>query len=360
MFTERALPFAPRPKRRHPLREKNGDGMAGGAVQNSFRKYTQSDAMARCTWPFALGAFALFGLAGCGWVERAERPAWRAQAENLCLARGLVKPSAYIEAMSAIDGPGICGMTHPFKITAIANGEISLDKPLTIDCSMIPTLETWLDEAVQPAAMARFGQRVVGLHVFGAYSCRSVDNLAGTKLSEHAFGNAVDVAGFKLADGRDIIVVRDWKRSDSQESAFLHEAEAGACQHFTTVLGPGADVFHYNHLHLDLAMHGLTNTGPRRYCKPAPAPQLPPPPGKTDGLPPAPDVEEPMDVARAHLRSDPPRFALAPIALHGPDGSIPPPIQDYDANVPPPVLPTEPDSRIDNAPTSSIAESHDD
>ena len=68
--------------------------------------------------------------------------------------------------------------------------------------------------------------------------------------------------------------VRDWKKADTQEAAFLHEAHAGACQYFTTVLGPGADVFHYNHIHLDLANHGATNTGPRRICKPTPAPSL--------------------------------------------------------------------------------------
>jgi len=314
--------------------------------------------MARSVWPIALGGFALFSLAGCGWVERAERPAWRTQAENVCLSRGLVKPSAYIEPRPEISGPGICGMTHPFKVTALAGGSISLDKPLTIDCSMIPAIEAWLDGVVQPIAQARFGQRVVGLEVFGAYSCRSVDNIAGAQLSEHAFGNAVDVAGFRLADGHDIVVVRDWKRTDTQESAFLHEAHAGACQHFTTVLGPGADVFHYNHFHLDLAMHGATNTGPRRYCKPSPAPNLLPPPAAPDGLPPAPEIEEPMDVARAKPTAPTPRFAMAPISLHGPSGALPPPVQEYDPEPLPPILPAEPD--VDGTPTSSVPLSHDD
>ena len=162
--------------------------------------------MARSVWPIFLGGFALFSLAGCGYVERAERPAWRTQAENLCLSRGLVKPSAYIEPRPEISGPGICGMTHPFKVSALANGAISLDKPLTIDCSMIPAIEAWLEQVVQPAAQARFGQRVVGLDAFGAYSCRSVDNIAGAQLSEHAFGNAVDVSGFRLDDGREIVI----------------------------------------------------------------------------------------------------------------------------------------------------------
>lgn len=311
--------------------------------------------MARCVWPGVLSVAALLSLAGCGWIERAERPAWRAQAENLCLSRGLVKFSAYVAPLPEIDGPGICGMTHPLRVSAIADGAISLDKPLTIDCSMIPALEGWLAAVVQPSAQARFGSAVVGLESFGAYSCRSIDNLQGTQLSEHAFGNAIDVSGFKLADGREISIVRDWKKTDTQESAFLHEIHAGACSHFTTVLGPGADPFHYNHFHLDLAMHGATNTGPRRYCKPQPSPDLLPPPPRPDGLPPAPEIEEPMDVARATLRP-----AAAPLALDGPSAALPPVVQTYgDANPPPPILPAE-NGAVDTEPTSSIALSHDD
>jgi hypothetical protein len=290
--------------------------------------------MARRVSPLFLGACALLSLSGCGFLEHVERPAWRTQAENACLARGRVQPSVFVTPAHEIDGPGICGLTHPFKVTGIANGAISVEGPVTMDCSMIPALEDWVADAVQPAAQARFGQAVVGLTAFGAYSCRSVDNIAGAPLSEHSFGNAIDISGFKLADGRLISIVQDWKKTDSQESAFLHEAHAGACQYFTTVLGPGADVFHYNHFHLDLAMHGSTNTGPRRYCKPAPSPNLTPAPAPVDGLPPAPDVEEPQDIAQAGQGGD------GPMALHGPTGELPAPVRTYDAAAPRPPAPT--------------------
>ena len=289
--------------------------------------------MARRVWPWLLGSCALLSLAGCGLYERAERPAWRAQAEESCLAHGLVQASAYVEPMHEIDGPGICGLYHPFKVSGLANGAVSVDKPVTIDCSMIPALESWLTEVVQPSAQARFGQAVVGLNAFGAYSCRSVDNIQGAQLSEHSFGNAIDIAGFKLADGRSISIVEDWKKTDSQEAAFLHEIHAGACQHFTTVLGPGADVFHYNHFHLDLAMHGSTNTGPRRYCKPLPTPELTPAPPPSDGLPPAPEIEEPQDIAQAGSGG------LGPMALHAPTGELPEPAPAY---APPPTRPQTP------------------
>ena len=308
--------------------------------------------MASRVSPLLLGACVLFSLSGCGVFEHAERPPWRTQAENACLAQKLVTPSSYIAPANEIDGPGICGLYHPFKVSGLANGAVALDKTVTTDCSMVPALEAWLADVVQPSAAAHFGEAVVGLNAFGAYSCRSVDNIQGAQLSEHAFGNAIDIAGFRLADGRSISIVEDWKKADSQEAAFLHEVHAGACQHFTTVLGPGADVFHYNHFHLDLAMHGSTSTGPRRYCKPTPAPNLTPASPAPDGLPPAPEIDEPQDVAQ--LGSG----AAGPMALHALTGELPPP--------PPPALiaapaarPQTPEGRpADWDVTSSIRVSH--
>ena len=313
--------------------------------------------MARSVLPLALGGFVLIALAGCGWIDRAERAAWRTQAENLCLSRGLIKPSAYLQPLPEISGPGICGMTHPLKVAALADGALSFNKPVTIDCSMIPVLEAWFSEVVQPSAQARFGSPVAGVNVFGAYSCRSVDNISGAPLSEHAFGNAIDIAGFQLADGREISIVRDWKKTDGEEAAFLHKIHAGACQNFTTVLGPGTDVFHYNHFHLDLAMHGSTNTGPRRYCKPSPAPDLQPPAGTPDGLRPSPEIEEPLDGANS---GPAPRYPEEPIALHGPTGALPPPLGALEDRSLPLVLPADPEASIDSAPTSTIPLSHED
>ena len=269
--------------------------------------------MARRVSPVLIALVAALCLTSCGFLGRPERPIWRAQAENACFARKQVALSDAIVPAPEIDGPGICGMTRPLKVSALDNGSIAVDQTLTIDCPMIPALEAWLNAIVEPDAQTRFGQRVATVKVFGAYSCRGIDNMPGARLSEHAFGNAVDVAGFTLADGREIDFVRDWKTTDTQEAAFLHEVHAGACQYFTTVLGPGADVFHYNHIHLDLANHGSTDTGPRRICKPTPAPDLLPAPQPRDGLPPAPDIEEPLDIA--HLSAP---DAVAPAGRRAP------------------------------------------
>ena len=324
--------------------------------------------MARRVRPWVLASLIALTLSGCGLVSRPERPAWRTQAENACFARNAVKLSETIAPYHEIDGPGICGMTRPLKVSALDDGKVGVDKTLTIDCPMIPALEAWLHDIVQPDAEARFRQRVATVNVFGAYSCRAIDNEAGARLSEHAFGNAVDVAGFTLSDGRSLQYVRDWKSSGTQEAAFLHDVHAGACQYFTTVLGPGSDVFHFNHIHLDLANHGATNTGLRRICKPTPEPNLLPAPAAPDGLPPAPEIEEPLDIA--HLGDtrvgDTRAEALVPAPLPpapfdgpaaGPDGALPPPVAEF--NPAPPVLPAGAGYSVDPSPTSSIAD-HDD
>ena len=317
--------------------------------------------MARRVSPVVLAFIAAPCLTSCGFLGRPERPIWRTQAEEACFARRQVTLSDTIVAAPEIDGPGICGMTRPLKVSALAEGSVAIDKTLTIDCPMVPALEAWLNTIVEPDAQARFGQRVATVNVFGAYSCRPIDNMAGARLSEHAFGNAVDVAGFTLADGRRIDFVHDWKSAGTQEAAFLHEAHAGACQYFTTVLGPGADVFHYNHIHLDLANHGSTDTGPRRICKPTPAPDLLPAPAAPDGLPPSPDIDEPLDIAHlsapdAAAAPPPPDASTGP--GEGPDGALPPaPIGA--SNPAPQILPAGADPRVDPSPTSSIR-GHDD
>jgi hypothetical protein len=70
-------------------------------------------------------------------------------------------------------------------------------------------------------------------------------------ISEHAFGNALDIAGFTLADGRHISVKDGW-HGMPEEQGFLRDVQATACRQFTTVLAPGSNVYHYDHIHVDL------------------------------------------------------------------------------------------------------------
>ncbi|MGB3864892.1 MAG: extensin family protein, partial [Xanthobacteraceae bacterium] len=134
----------------------------------------------------------------------------------------------------------------------------------TLACPIVSALDRWLNENIQPAAMRWFGARVVEVKQISAYSCRGMNGNPRAHISEHAFGNALDVAGFTLADGRYISVQKGWKGLP-EEQGFLRDVQGAACQHFTTVLAPGANIYHYNHIHVDL----MRRSSGRQVCKPA-------------------------------------------------------------------------------------------
>jgi len=256
--------------------------------------------MARSVFPFVVIAGILAILPGCGFFGSQQRPPWRDAAEKECLARKAVRSSAYVQPAREISGPGICGLIQPLKITGLTGGTVAFNTQAVLGCPVTEALENWLESVVQPAALARFGQPVTQIDSLGSYGCRPINNQRGAKLSEHAFGNALDIGGFHLADGRKIAVGGGWTRGEEQEKAFLRETHAGACEHFTTVLGPGSNALHYDHFHVDLAMHGATSTGPRRYCRPIIKDIKPAP--RRDDLPDPPMIEPELEIARAKMR----------------------------------------------------------
>jgi hypothetical protein len=203
-------------------------------------------------------------LAGCslfGWGGP-KRAAWRTQAENACLSSGEVKPSADVRPLDEVDGPGACGADRPFKVIALGrNQRIPLNEQAAMNCPLVAATDNWLERIVQPAAESFFGQPVVGVEHMGTYSCR---NIAGSRyMSEHAYMNAIDVSGFKLADGRTVRVKTGWRSADASEANFLRAVGGQACDDFSTVLGPAAGAAHQDHLHMDLARHSKG----RRVCR---------------------------------------------------------------------------------------------
>jgi hypothetical protein len=265
--------------------------------------------MARRGFALLLLLIGLGGLAGCSKFGGAERPAWRTRAEEACFARRLVALSPYVQPAShQIDGPSICGLTRPLKVTALQNGAVMFSSTQTLDCSMVAELDAWLGEVVQPAALARFGQNVVEIDSMGSYNCRAMNHQSGARLSEHSFGNAIDIGGYRLADGRRISYVRDWTHGDPQTQAFLRDLHGGACDRFSTVLSPGSNPFHYNHMHVDLAMHGMRSTGTRRICRPERQNTVAPEPH--DNLPETPDFDDDLDIAQAGAPHEPALLAM--------------------------------------------------
>ncbi len=57
---------------------------------------------------------------------------------------------------------------------------------------------------------------------------------------------------------------KDGWHGSPEEQGFLHDVQLYACETFTTVLAPGYNVYHYNHIHVDL----MRRESGRRPCRP--------------------------------------------------------------------------------------------
>lgn len=149
-----------------------------------------------------------------------------------------------------------CGYDDAVRFTAGGARRIALAPAgLGTSCPVAAALAVWEWNIVQPQAEAILGSRVVAIRHFGSYSCRRLYGRDQGNWSEHARANAVDIAGFQLADGRSISVVKDWN-GDAPAARFLHAVRDGACDLFATTLSPDYNAAHRDHLHLDQAARG--------------------------------------------------------------------------------------------------------
>jgi hypothetical protein len=209
---------------------------------------------------------------------------------------------------------GECGTPTPVLLKSLSQNKVAFDPPLVVNCTMVVALHRWLNEAVQPAAKEAFGSPVIRV-IGSSYACRTAYNEPNARLSQHAFANAVDLPIFILANGRKIDVTHGWgptKRdlaaaakssavakgssgepkahsnkiastdlvkvsasrapkddmkqaagssdhANSSDAKFLRLAVQGACNIFSTVLGPEANDVHRTHFHLDLQDRGSVN-----------------------------------------------------------------------------------------------------
>jgi hypothetical protein len=158
-------------------------------------------------------------------------------------------------------GPALGPSRAPQMMAAV--GPATLTPAATLACPLVSALDHWVSEGVQPAAMRWFGAQVVEIKQISAYSCRGMVGSGGSGISEHAFGNAIDIAAFMLADGRRITVQEGW-HGTPEEQGFLHDVHLAACDNFTTVLAPGYNAAHYNHIHVDL----MRRSSGDRPCRP--------------------------------------------------------------------------------------------
>ena len=187
-------------------------------------------------------------------------------ATGMKLARASADPA---RCRAVLDEGGVRTVDHPEQTegefcalrdaVTLTGGTTPLrPRAPVVTCSVALSFALWERQALQPAAREILGSEVAAIDHYGAYACRRIYGRGEGRVSEHATANALDVAGFRLRDGRRITVAADWG-DEGAEGRFLRAARDGACRAFGAVLGPDYNAAHADHLHLD--------RGPYQVCR---------------------------------------------------------------------------------------------
>ena len=179
-------------------------------------------------------------------AEAAPPPEKQASACRLALTEEI----AIAPSIPDIRGPGACGGEDLVRLEAIVlpdKRRVTVKPAAILRCTMASAVADWLRKDMVPLATS-LGSTIGELDNFDSFECRGRNRVAGAMLSEHGKANALDIRAIKLANGQSISLTDRTLSRDVRERV-LHSV----CARFTTVLGPGSDWYHEDHIHLDLA-----------------------------------------------------------------------------------------------------------
>ena len=157
---------------------------------------------------------------------------------------------AVAPSLPAIQGPGGCGADDLVQLEAVVlpnRSRIAVTPPAILRCSLAEAIVQWVRKDVTPL-VASLGASLKSIDNYASYDCRGRNNVQGALLSEHGKANALDIRSLKLANGR-VVALTDVQLSRD----FRDNLRKATCARFMTVLGPGSDGFHKDHIHVDLA-----------------------------------------------------------------------------------------------------------
>lgn len=168
------------------------------------------------------------------------------EAKGMLCQNPALKGKALLPINSKVAG---CDVPDAVLVSQI-NG-VTLTPAATINCEEAAALSRWITKGLQPI----YNGRIVALNVADSYACRPRNNVRGNKVSVHGLGQAIDIASFVTSSGQTLSVTHNY-------DAKMKAASKAGCGTFHTILGPGSDGFHENHIHFDVAHHGG-----RDYCR---------------------------------------------------------------------------------------------
>jgi hypothetical protein len=178
-----------------------------------------------------------------------------------CLARLRASDISFDIPAMPVAARASCAIEVPVRLKSIKTRartvtEVHLPEEPVISCQFAERLAAWLGNLVAPLITARTSTDLRAVRTGPGYECRNRNGAATGKLSAHAVGRAIDISAFELASGKFIAIKPD---GDETARNVVDTVRTAACGWFTTVLGPGADAAHTDHLHVDMALHGTSD-----------------------------------------------------------------------------------------------------
>lgn len=167
---------------------------------------------------------------------------WAVNDPKLCVS--IMQTAGRMSKMDDLVVSESCGIEGRVRLREVGNARLD---PLETSCATALRVAMWEEHGLQPAARELLGSDVKVIRHIGSYNCR---NIAGTdRPSTHSTASAIDIAGFDLADGTRIRLLKDWDGDDAK-AQFLRRARDTSCEWFGTSLGPDYNGAHADHFHL--------------------------------------------------------------------------------------------------------------
>ena len=186
----------------------------------------------------------------------------------------LTSERAIAPSVDGIEGPGECCGVDLVRLEAVVlpdSNRVEISPPAVLRCSMAEAIVDWVRDDLDQLAAFNLGSRLRAVRNFASYHCRSRNNIIGAIMSEHGRANALDIRAVTLVNGKTV------EPTDPHVSRDFREGwKNSVCARFSTVLGPGSDGYHENHVHVDLMER---RSGYRSMCQwdvrmPEPAPDV--------------------------------------------------------------------------------------
>ena len=158
-----------------------------------------------------------------------------------------------IASRPVADSAGECPLSNVVRVRDF--GPVSLNSSFLASCPLALSSALFVSQQARPLTKTWTGSELTRIEHLGSFACRNIYHRQQARRSEHATADALDVSGFRLADGRRVSVLQGWRSETSRP--WLAALLSSSCHYFGNALGPEYNAAHANHFHFGMRGQGF-------------------------------------------------------------------------------------------------------